>query len=434
MWCIIKMLSIVLIGCALVMAGCKSRRPAAPDAQVPRPEGLSQVARQPIVEDTPAEARATRKLTQEELLAQCMPSAVNIRIFNYLHSGVFCGGGAVLHESGYILAGAHVFLAADGGVPLVYFDEENYVPARVVGMAADADLCIVKIIFTRTLSSVKLGQADSIRPGDKVLAVGQPEGELSRWTTAIVDSLEIDGAPRILVTRSGIDRGYSGGPLFGPRGDLVGLINVISQENRGVAAAVRTDYMRETLAEEFGDESDYAFALGMTLDETGPPIVVALAADGPAAQAGVQVGDTVGRVGQMRVDDVVHYYLAMLDMKSASPVDVAIERDGEAMTLTITPAARPMAKAAEVPGELTPGLRMRVSRQPWGAVRRFESVGEAETSIVDTVSDDHLGDYYGPGDGSVRWLHPRTAGWRVYLWRSGSRGRDGDCGWPGGGA
>lgn len=168
---------------------------------------------------------------------------------NYVTSGA--GSGVIISADGMIITNNHVVSGASA-IRVRLSDGTEY-EATVVGTDADTDIAIVKI-EAENLPFALLGDSDSVRVGEEVLAVGNPLGELGGTVTnGIVSALSrevtIDGTKMTLIQMNAeVNPGNSGGGLFNLYGELIGVVNAksttsssgISVEGIGFAIPINT--------------------------------------------------------------------------------------------------------------------------------------------------------------------------------------------------
>lgn len=203
----------------------------------------------------PAPASATGAMTTTELAAMVQPSVVevttesvvtnNFFFGDYVQSGA--GSGVILTEDGYIVTNNHVVSGASQ-VTVRLQDGSEY-PATVVGTDSRTDIAVIKIDATG-LTPATLGDSDALRVGDYVMAVGNPLGNFGGSVTdGIISGLDRsisveNTVMHVLQTNAAISPGNSGGGLFNARGELVGIVNAKSSDEKaeglGFAIPVNT--------------------------------------------------------------------------------------------------------------------------------------------------------------------------------------------------
>src|SRR5690349_16418261 len=148
------------------------------------------------------------------------------------------GSGFIVSQDGYILTNNHVVQGADR-VTVRLLDNREFT-AKTVGTDPNTDVAVIKI-DTRGLPTVHLGDADSTKIGNWVLAIGNPLGEAFTFT---VTAGIVSAKGRLLAglkssryaiqdfiqTDDEINTGYSGGPLVNTRGEVIGINSAIASE------------------------------------------------------------------------------------------------------------------------------------------------------------------------------------------------------------
>jgi serine protease Do len=147
--------------------------------------------------------------------------------------GPAIGTGFIIRKDGYILTNNHVVEHADE--IRVRLADERRLAARIVGADALTDIALLKVESTAPLPVAPLGDSDRLRPGEFVVAIGNPFGLEHSVTLGIVSAKGRRGADirlresqaqgyfDFIQTDAAINRGNSGGPLFNLRGEVVGI-------------------------------------------------------------------------------------------------------------------------------------------------------------------------------------------------------------------
>lgn len=223
------------------------------------------------------------------------------------------GSGVILSKDGYIVTNNHVIADADE-ITVTLNDNRTY-PARLVGADENTDLALVKIEGDEALPYLTVGDSDSLKVGEWVLAVGNPFNLTSTVTAGIVSakarSLGVynGGIESFIQTDAAINQGNSGGALVNARGELVGVNAVLTSPTgsyAGYGFAIPTSIMTKvvsdlkefgtvqravlgimggTVTSELADEKDLGTVDGVYVSE--------LLTDGAAQAAGIEPGDVV---------------------------------------------------------------------------------------------------------------------------------------------
>jgi putative serine protease PepD len=272
------------------------------------------------------------------------------------------GSGVVFDRAGHIVTNAHV--VGTGKAFEVRFANSSTVrQATLVYSYPPEDLAVIKVQDGGSLVPARFGAARDMRVGDLVMAMGSPLGLESSVTHGVVSALgrtipepaepEIGFAGTVLrqtiQTSAPINPGNSGGALVNINREVIGIptLAAVNQNIGGAAPGVgfaipgeiANDIARQIVDNGRVVNSGRA-AVGITAvtvtDDTGQPVgagVAALDPNGPAAAAGVRVGDIITRI---EGDEI----RTAQDLQTR----LAERRPGEAIRLTVTrpPAAQPL--------------------------------------------------------------------------------------------
>jgi S1-C subfamily serine protease len=222
------------------------------------------------------------------------------------------GSGVLLTPDGYALTNSHV---VGGRSQLTAVTEDgDRLDAQLVGDDPHADLALVRLA-ARDLPYAELGDSDGLRVGQLVIAMGNPLGFRSTVSTGVVSATgrAMRGAGGRLIENivqhtAPLNPGNSGGPLVDTRGRVIGINTAIIAMAQGLGFAVPSNTARWVVSELLAHGKVRRRWLGITGATTGVPRalvreldlvadeaveVVDVAHDGPAARAGVQVGDAI---------------------------------------------------------------------------------------------------------------------------------------------
>ena len=284
------------------------------------------------------------------------------------------GSGFVWDDAGHIVTNYHVI--EDASRIEVIFSDESQVEAEVVGVDPRNDLAVLRVDPAATaLQPLALGAAETIRVGQRAIAIGNPFGLDRTLTTGVVSAL---GRPletetgdyifNVIQTDAAINPGNSGGPLLNSRGEVIGINTAIQEGAEGIGFAVPVETLRRVVpvlvAEGqyrhptlgllgYSITAPLAEALGLPVDNG--VLVAQLARGGPADAAGVRGAQREAIVGNRRVlaggDILTHLdgraiadwnalleYLE-LNKRVGDSVTLSLLRDGQPLTLEVTLAA-----------------------------------------------------------------------------------------------
>ena len=170
------------------------------------------------------------------------------------------GSGFVIDKAGHIVTNYHVVQGAK--TIQVSFSNHDSMKARLVGADPSTDVAVLKVdAHARALTPLTLGNSDSVRVGDSVVAIGNPFGLDRSVTSGIVSALQREvQAPNaypidhVIQTDAAINHGNSGGPLLNADGEVIGVNSQIqtggtSDGNVGVGFAIPINTVRTAAAQ-----------------------------------------------------------------------------------------------------------------------------------------------------------------------------------------
>jgi serine protease DegS/serine protease DegQ len=268
------------------------------------------------------------------------------------------GSGVIFTPDGYVLTNNHVIAGADDIQVMLH--DGRVAHAKVIGTDPDTDLAVLKV-DVGTLSTIHV-DPDAPRVGDVVLAIGNPFGIGQTVTMGIVSALQrqlsLSPYEDFIQTDAAINSGNSGGALVNTEGQLVGINTAmlnrsVGAHGIGFAIPVRTakrvleqivehgHVVRGWLGVEVGnvvvaaDSGLPAAARGATVLDVYP--------GGPAAQAGIEPGDILLKLGQQPITDPFDFRTREAELTPDSKLEVSGLRAGVPFHLTVVLAQRPSA-------------------------------------------------------------------------------------------
>ena len=168
-----------------------------------------------------------------------------------LSGGISCGTGCIIDKSGIILTSAHV-IDVGKNVLVTMYNGQNYEAKVIKKLGEKKDIALLKINSSIKLKTVKLGNSEKIRVGQKVLAIGNPFGFNGTLTQGIIS--RIDYSKNRIQTDAAINPGSSGGPLLNKKGEIIGINQAIYNpdnniSNIGIGFAIPINSVKEYLRE-----------------------------------------------------------------------------------------------------------------------------------------------------------------------------------------
>ncbi|MDZ7674430.1 MAG: trypsin-like peptidase domain-containing protein [Acidimicrobiales bacterium] len=267
--------------------------------------------------------------------AEVAPAVVQIET----RTGV--GSGVVYSDDGLILTVAHV-VGRNSGVD-VRLSDGSTVEGDVVGIHPDTDVAVVRIDPGDVIGVADLGTSEELAVGQSAVAVGSPFGFDQTVTSGIVSAVNrVVNEVAMVQTDAAINPGNSGGPLVDLDGRVIGLSDVIYSESggsQGVGFAIHVDVAEIVADQLVAGETPQLALLGVSTTpapDGSRGAQVAEVVEGPAADAGIEVGDVLVSVDG---DDVAGGGQLRAEITRREPgaeVIIGLERDGERMDVEVT--------------------------------------------------------------------------------------------------
>jgi S1-C subfamily serine protease len=275
------------------------------------------------------------------------------------------GSGVVIAPDGYLLTNSHVVHGA-ATIEVTLADGRSF-PAELVGEDPATDLAVVRVA-AGGLPAAELGDSDSLRAGQLVIAIGNPLGFQATVTAGVVSALGRSlrgetGRPieNVIQTDAALNPGNSGGPLVDSRGRVVGINTAVIQGAQGICFAVPVNTARWVAGLLIKEGRVRRAFLGITGEnrplhvrvarEHGLPApagvgVVQVAPGSPAAGAGIEPRDVIVRLDETPTTglDDIHRFLSRAPIDA--PVRVALLRRNGLRQVTATLAPLPEDEAA----------------------------------------------------------------------------------------
>ena len=199
--------------------------------------------RRPIIELQPVPENTDDGYDTTEIFEKVNPSVVNINVYSGTSlSPISSGTGIVMTTDGYIITNAHV---VDGGTSVnVVFNDDSQLRGTIVGADSETDLAVIKV-DADNLTAAEFGDSDSLKIGERVVAIGNAGGLSGSCTQGIISGLnrDVDTNARslsLIQTTAAINPGNSGGPLINRFGQVIGITSskVASVDYEGIGFAI----------------------------------------------------------------------------------------------------------------------------------------------------------------------------------------------------
>lgn len=271
------------------------------------------------------------------------------------------GSGFVIDARGEVLTNHHVIDGAEA-IFVRFSGEQREYRAELVGTDPNTDLALLRIDPAgRSLPVLEFADSDAVEVGSWAVAVGNPFGNLeSTLTVGVVSALGrgdlvIGGlTPRyqdFIQTDAAINFGNSGGPLVDVRGRVIGVNTAINQSGQGIGFAVPSNLVRRIWSQLREHGRVIRGYLGVGTEDVvqvvgeevaGEPAagarVLTVRAQGPAAAAGLAVGDIVVQYAGRAVESRRDLQFLVADSAPGAEVVVGVVRGGKRLDLRAVPA------------------------------------------------------------------------------------------------
>jgi putative serine protease PepD len=302
------------------------------------------------------------------------PSVVAISVTSGQGSGQ--GSGVIFDTRGHILTNNHVVAAGGTGSQLtVTLNDKRTYDATVVGTDPSTDLAVIKLTNAPSdLKAIALGDANVIKVGDQVMAVGNPLGLAGTVTTGIVSALnrpvttsdqssdpttQQSSEPVVtnaIQTSAAINPGNSGGALVNASGQLIGINSAIASLGSSSGSSSQSGNIGIGFAIPVNEARSIADQLISTGKATHPYLGVAskdgVVADGsakraaavltnvvagtPADKAGLQANDAIIAVDGNSIDGSLSLVAQVRERSVGDKVTIKVVRNGQSKDITVT--------------------------------------------------------------------------------------------------
>jgi serine protease Do len=355
------------------------------------------------------------------------------------------GSGFVISSDGYIATNNHVVEDVDE-IEVAFIDGTT-VAAEVVGRDPATDIALLRVQTDKALTPLPLGDSDSLRPGDWVIAIGNPFGLEHTVTAGIVSALHRRniGAGRyddFIQTDAAINPGNSGGPLIDMRGQVVGINTAINPRANTIGFAVPINMAKEILPALRTAGFVTRGWLGVVIQRVTPELQEAMGLkstegalvsrvdpDGPAKAAGIQRGDVIVRFDGKPVTTMEDLPRMVASTAPGTTTEVVVVRDGAEKTLKVELGKLDEGQEAQA-GPQRPGERggprvfgMRVQPLTPELAEQL-GIDETEGVVVSAVEPGSAADEAGLRRGDVILEVDQKPVPDVEAFRRATRGRD----------
>jgi S1-C subfamily serine protease len=270
------------------------------------------------------------------------------------------GSGFIFDSEGYILTNQHVVDNADE-IRVYVEGYENYFVAEKLGESYDLDLAALKIEGNAPFAYLPLGDADAMKVGDWVIAIGNPYGFDHTVTVGVLSAKERpitiqDGVntrkyENLLQTDASINPGNSGGPLLNLSGEVIGINTAVSSQAQGIGFAIPTSTISGVLDNLKNDTpipkqpQPYIGVYLADLDDTWKEelgykgdgvLVTQVEVDGPAYRAGIRAGDIITEAAGKKTSSTQDVIEAVQAQEVGKKINLKVVRQGKTYEVVVT--------------------------------------------------------------------------------------------------
>ncbi len=266
------------------------------------------------------------------------------------------GSGVVIAPDGYILTNSHVVRGFES--LNVRFMDGVTRTAILVGDDPPTDLAVIQVDASGLPYAV-IGDSDSLKVGQVVIAIGNPLGFDSTVSTGVVSALgralrSQDGRliENIIQHTAPLNPGNSGGPLVNSRGQVVGINTAIIAMAQGIGFSIPSNTANRVVSQLLSHGKVQRGYLGivagtrrldrrlvrfLNLSEEIAIEVVSVAPDGPGNQAGIEPGDLLVAIGDRKLTTVDDLHRFLTEWPVGKPVKLTIVRGKEKLQVEVAP-------------------------------------------------------------------------------------------------
>jgi serine protease Do len=275
------------------------------------------------------------------------------------------GSGFIIRPDGLIVTNNHMI--QDNKALIVTLDDGTELHARVLGSDPRTDIAVLKVDAGRTLPFIQLGNSRDVKPGEWVVAMGNPFGLGGSVTAGIVSALsrDIGSGPydQFIQIDAPINPGNSGGPLFTQDGKVVGMNTAIYSPTGGsvgIGFAIPSDMIR-TVADQLASTGHVtrgfvgvgtqavspAMAKALHLTGTGGALLASVTPGSPASKAGLEPGDVIEAVNGQKIVSAHDLALTVATVAPGQEANFHVLRDGQDRDVAVQVGEQPLEKTAQ---------------------------------------------------------------------------------------
>jgi len=285
-----------------------------------------------------------------------------------MHAVEARGSGFIVDANGTIVTNNHV--VKDAKSVSVTLDDGTKLPAKILGTDPRTDIAVLKIDSPKPLPYIQLGNSETVKPGQWVVAMGNPFGLGGTVTAGIVSARgrDIGDGPydQFIQIDAPINQGNSGGPLFTQDGKVIGMNTAIlspSGGSIGIGFAIPSDMIRTVVSQlektghvtrgYIGVEAQKispTMAKALHLSEDNGALLAGVQTDTPASHAGLEPGDIITAVNGKQVKDPRDLAVDVAAVQPGDEAKLDVMHNGQSKTVNLKVGQLPNEQVANAGG------------------------------------------------------------------------------------
>ena len=320
------------------------------------------------------------------------------------------GAGFLVDRDGYLITNHHVVEGAERIT--VRLASGQTLPATLVGTDPDTDIALLRVRAERQLPAAVLGDSDTLRVGEWVVAIGNPLAYEHTVTAGVVSflgrKLFDSSLDRYIQTDAAINLGNSGGPLINTRGEVIGINAAISSRAPTIGFAIPINQAKAILPQLKAGGRVARGYVGVALRDVDPDLRDALnlsnttgavvqdvTPGSPAERAGLRPYDVIAALDGQAVSTGDELIAMVSARRPGDAVTLQVMRDGRDTSMLVKLAERPVRERGEdapaagrVPRPGVPRLGLSVRALETDVARRLGAPSDVRGVVVwrvDTV-------------------------------------------------
>jgi serine protease Do len=269
------------------------------------------------------------------------------------------GSGFIVSADGLIVTNKHVVEDSQATYQVITKDDTSYNVDKIYRDPAN-DLAILKITAAN-LTPVEMGDSSKIKVGQTAIAIGTALGEFRQTvTTGVVSGIgrgitaggpfesSVERLDNVIQTSAAINPGNSGGPLFNSSGQVIGVNTAVSQEGQNIGFAIPINVIKDSLSN-FNSTGQFnrpflgiryrtvSKDVAILNDVPEGAYILEVVAGTPAEKAGLENGDIVTKVDQVRLTgDNAELSKVLATHKVGDTLTLTVWRDNKEITVKAT--------------------------------------------------------------------------------------------------